>query len=208
MNEKALKALGFSEYDSAEYLQTEEQVQIYLEESVEAADGDASLIAQALGTVARARVKMTKIASDAGLNRESLYKALSGSRDPAFSTILKVAAALGFKLAFLPLPVASRTYQESQPPALPPLQTANSASSHHTFIDYPSSMKFSTLDSPQDMNACYMATDIRRAGTGTQAVQLVQLEDAVVTERITSVLVSSSGATSILVRPDGPHLRH
>jgi probable addiction module antidote protein len=41
---------------------------------------------------------MTQVARDAGLSRESLYKALSGDRAPGFDTILKVMGALGLKL--------------------------------------------------------------------------------------------------------------
>jgi probable addiction module antidote protein len=39
-----------------------------------------------------------QVARDAGLSRESLYKALSGERASAFDTILKVLGALGLKL--------------------------------------------------------------------------------------------------------------
>jgi len=41
---------------------------------------------------------MSQVARDAGLSRESLYKALSGDRSPGFDTILKVIGALGLKL--------------------------------------------------------------------------------------------------------------
>ena len=41
---------------------------------------------------------MSQIARDSGLSRESLYKALSGERNPSFETILKVIHALGIKL--------------------------------------------------------------------------------------------------------------
>ena len=41
---------------------------------------------------------MTQVARDAGLSRESLYKALSGERTPNFETILKVIGALGLRL--------------------------------------------------------------------------------------------------------------
>jgi probable addiction module antidote protein len=41
---------------------------------------------------------MSQVARDAGLSRESLYKALSGDRIPGFDTILKIVAALGLKL--------------------------------------------------------------------------------------------------------------
>ena len=64
---------------------------------LETADGDSSLIAKALGDIARAK-GMAQVARDAGLSRESLYKALSGERSPSFDTILKVVAALGLKL--------------------------------------------------------------------------------------------------------------
>jgi probable addiction module antidote protein len=54
-------------------------------------------VAKALGDIARAK-GMTQVARDAGLSRESLYKALSGERTPGFDTILKVVAALGLRL--------------------------------------------------------------------------------------------------------------
>jgi len=54
-------------------------------------------LVKALGDIARAK-GMTQVARDAGLFRESLYKALSGERIPGFDTILKVVAALGLKL--------------------------------------------------------------------------------------------------------------
>ena len=52
---------------------------------------------QSLGDIARAK-GMAKVARDAGLSRESLYKALSGDRSPGFDTILKVIEALGLRL--------------------------------------------------------------------------------------------------------------
>jgi probable addiction module antidote protein len=63
----------------------------------EEADGDAAFVAKALGDVARAK-GMSQVARDAGLSRESLYKALSGDRSPDFDTILKVRGALGLRL--------------------------------------------------------------------------------------------------------------
>ncbi len=68
----------------------------YLEACIEESGGDAAFIASALGDIARAK-GMTQVARDAGLSRESLYKALSGERAPSFDTILKVIAALGLK---------------------------------------------------------------------------------------------------------------
>ena len=84
-------------YDVAEYLGTPEEMAAYLEACLEEANGDAAFVAKALGNIARAK-GMSQVARDAGLSRESLYKALSGERSPGFDTILKVVAALGLKL--------------------------------------------------------------------------------------------------------------
>ena len=86
-----------SRYDVAEYLRTPEEMAAYLEACIEEADGDAAFIAKALGDIARAK-GMSQVARDAGLSRESLYKALSGERAPGFDTVLKVMSALGLKL--------------------------------------------------------------------------------------------------------------
>jgi probable addiction module antidote protein len=84
-------------YDVAEHLRTPEEMAAYLDACIEESEGDAAFIAKALGDIARAQ-GMSKVARDAGLSRESLYKALSGNRSPDFSTVLKVARALGVKL--------------------------------------------------------------------------------------------------------------
>lgn len=84
-------------YDVAEHLRTPEEMAAYLEACLDEAEGDAAFIAKALGDIARAR-GMAQVARDAGLSRESLYKALSGERSPDFDTILKVVNALGLRL--------------------------------------------------------------------------------------------------------------
>lgn len=86
-----------SRYDVAEHLRTPEEMAAYLETCLEEADGDAAFVAKALGDIARAK-GMTQVARDAGLSRESLYKALSGERTPNFDTILKMIDALGLRL--------------------------------------------------------------------------------------------------------------
>jgi probable addiction module antidote protein len=86
-----------SRYDVAEHLRSPEEVAAYLQACLDEADGDAAFIAKALGDIARAK-GMAQVARDAGLSRESLYKALSGDRSPSFDTILKVVAALGLRL--------------------------------------------------------------------------------------------------------------
>ncbi len=84
-------------YDVAEHLRTPKEMAAYLEACLEEADGDAAFIAKALGDIARAK-GMAQVARDAGVSRESLYKALSGDRSPDFETILKVVNALGMRL--------------------------------------------------------------------------------------------------------------
>lgn len=89
--------LNTTPFDVAEHLRTPEEMAAYLEACFEEAGDDAAFIARALGNIARAK-GMSQIARDSGLSRESLYKALSGERNPSFETILKVIHALGIKL--------------------------------------------------------------------------------------------------------------
>lgn len=86
-------------WDPADHLRTDEDMAAYLEAALD--DGDPSLVAAALGDIARAK-GMTQVARAAGLGRESLYKALSPSGNPEFATILKVVAALGLQLHAAP----------------------------------------------------------------------------------------------------------
>jgi probable addiction module antidote protein len=86
-----------SSYDVAEHLRTPEEMAAYLDAWLDEAPDDAAGIAKALGDIARAK-GMTQVAKDAGLSRESLYRALSGGGNPSFATVLKVARALGVKL--------------------------------------------------------------------------------------------------------------
>jgi len=92
-------------YDTAEYLDSQEAVAAYIDAVLD--DGDPALIAQALGTVARAR-GMSQIARDTGLSRESLYRALSAEGNPEFGTVLRVLKALGLRLMTAPLAAAPR----------------------------------------------------------------------------------------------------
>lgn len=82
-------------YDAARYLKSEAQMAAYLEAALE--DGDPQVVAATLGNIARAK-GMTQIARDAGLSRESLYKALSPGGNPEMATFLRVVRALGIHL--------------------------------------------------------------------------------------------------------------
>jgi probable addiction module antidote protein len=82
-------------FDAAKYLTSPEAQTELLAEAIES--GDPSFIANALGTIARAR-GMSKIAKEAGVTREALYKGLTAQHDPRLSTVLGVLKALGVKL--------------------------------------------------------------------------------------------------------------
>ena len=84
-------------YGVAEHLRTPEEMAAYLDAWLDEAPEDAAGIARALGDIARAK-GMTQVAKDAGLSRESLYRALSADGNPSFTTVLKVARALGLRL--------------------------------------------------------------------------------------------------------------
>ena len=94
---KKLTKTKTTPYDVAEHLRTPEEMAAYLDAWLQAAPDDATGIARALGEIARAK-GMTQVAKDAGLSRESLYRALSGDGNPSLATVLKVARALGVKL--------------------------------------------------------------------------------------------------------------
>lgn len=93
MNNGAISALP--EFDVAAYLDNEETIAAYLTDII--AENDASMLAAALGDIARAR-GMTDIAKSAGITREALYKALKPESSPRFDTINKVCSALGMRL--------------------------------------------------------------------------------------------------------------
>lgn len=94
-----------SDLDVADLLKTEEDVKLFLEEAL--AENDPILWQQALGDAARS-IGMAKIAESAGLNRESLYKALREDAHPRFDTIMRVLKAMGLKLCITPCTVAEK----------------------------------------------------------------------------------------------------
>lgn len=78
-----------------DHLKTKAAREAYLNAAFE--DGDVSVIAAALGDIARAE-GMSKVAKKTGLGRESLYKTLSSDGNPALSTVIKVLRAFDFDL--------------------------------------------------------------------------------------------------------------
>jgi probable addiction module antidote protein len=91
---KSSSTMKLVSLDAARYLDSDEAVAEYMSAVLEANDPDLLLLA--LGDVARAK-GMAQVAKEAGLGRESLYKALTPGAKPRFDTVLKVARALGVK---------------------------------------------------------------------------------------------------------------
>jgi probable addiction module antidote protein len=86
-------------FDAARYLTDDDAVAEYMTAALET--GDPNLLLLALADVARAR-GMAQVAKDAGLGRESLYKALTPGAKPRYDTIMKVLRALGVQLTAKP----------------------------------------------------------------------------------------------------------
>lgn len=97
---KKIKVSGLTEFDAAEFLNSEADVAAYLTAVLE--ENDPALLAAALGDVARAR-GMSQVAKDSGITREALYKALRPGSEPRFDTISRVCAALGVRLVAQPM---------------------------------------------------------------------------------------------------------
>ncbi|MFD1895097.1 putative addiction module antidote protein [Ottowia beijingensis] len=95
-----VKVADLPEFDMAQHLDSDEAIADYLTLVIE--ENDSAALAQALGTIARAR-GMSEIARASGLGREALYKALRADSQPRFDTISRVCQALGVKLVAQPV---------------------------------------------------------------------------------------------------------
>lgn len=104
--------IQLTEFDISEYLKDEKSIAEYLSAVVE--EGDVKLLLAALSDVAKAR-GMSKIASDTGLGRESLYKALNAEAKPRFETILKVLKSLGLTIGFNPVTTNKTSVKRMRP---------------------------------------------------------------------------------------------
>lgn len=87
-------------FDAADYLDDDETIAEYLTAALE--DPNPDVFLAAVRDVARAR-GMAQLAKDAGLGRESLYKALTPGAKPRYDTVLKLLQALGVKLSATPV---------------------------------------------------------------------------------------------------------
>lgn len=90
--------LETTKFDVQDYLKTPEQQAAYIEAALE--EGDASMIAAALGDVARAR-GVSEFARETGLSREAIYKAFKPGGNPTLDTLTKATKALGLKLTLV-----------------------------------------------------------------------------------------------------------
>jgi len=92
-------ATHIAPFDAADYLDDEQTIAEYLTAALE--DPNPDVFLTAVRDVARAR-GMAQLAKDAGLGRESLYKALTPGAKPRYVTVLKLLNALGVRLSATP----------------------------------------------------------------------------------------------------------
>lgn len=91
-----MMAVEIQAWDVTEYLDSPEAIAAYLDAALE--ENDPAFFRKALGDVARA-LGMSKVAADAGVSREALYKAFSDGGNPTLDTLQRVTKALGVRLA-------------------------------------------------------------------------------------------------------------
>lgn len=90
------KSEKYESFDVADYLDGLDDVAGYLALALEESSEDPSAVPRALGVIARSQ-NMSELARRVGMTRDGLYKALSEEGNPTWSTILKVASALGLR---------------------------------------------------------------------------------------------------------------
>ncbi len=112
--------LDVSEFDAAEFFDSDEAIEAYLEETM--SENDSRAFLRALNTVVRAK-GLSQLSRETGIPRESLYLSLSEKGNPGFYTLWKVAVALGLVLTMRKKPTS---HNKSKSPAC-----AGSSSSHH-----------------------------------------------------------------------------
>ncbi|MDR2269243.1 MAG: putative addiction module antidote protein [Rickettsiales bacterium] len=89
------------DWNVLDYLDNEKSIAAYLQAAV--AEDNPMAVISAIGDIARAR-GINKMAADMGVNRESLYKSLSGKTKPQFDTIYNAIDKLGLEMRFVPKP--------------------------------------------------------------------------------------------------------
>ena len=105
---------GYTVWDVTNYLQTAEDIRVYIEVACEDDPGDGSLIRTALRDVARAQ-NMSALAREIGVSREGLYKTLSPNGNPSFATIMRLTRALGMQVVIRPQPTEQSPHPSTEP---------------------------------------------------------------------------------------------
>jgi len=95
-------AIETKPFDAAKYLTDEADQLELIRDAI--ASGHAGYIAAAIGTIARAR-GIAAVAEDAGLNRQTLHRALSDKGNPTLDTLVRVLDTLGLRLDVMPKPM-------------------------------------------------------------------------------------------------------
>ncbi|ELQ12248.1 MULTISPECIES: addiction module antidote protein [Pseudomonas] len=108
-----LNTSGTSRYEASRFLDNPETISAYLAESMKAKDPE--LLMKALSEVAKAQ-GVNKVARDAGVNRESLYKSLKGGAKTRYDTIRKLMEAVGVELTVQPIATNSVDSGSSKQP--------------------------------------------------------------------------------------------
>lgn len=104
MTKKVVAAVSHHDREVAELRADRELAVEYLKAAMESLDNpdDRAAGLLALRTVAEACGGLGAIATDAGISRESLYRALSPKGNPTLKTLLAVLKAVGMRLSVEP----------------------------------------------------------------------------------------------------------
>lgn len=89
----------FAPFEASDYLDDKETIAEYLNVAMQ--DPDPDMLLAAIANVAKAR-GFARLAQDAGLGRESLYKVLQPGSKPRYETVVKILSALNVKMGILP----------------------------------------------------------------------------------------------------------
>ena len=99
MKTDAKEKVIFTKYDSAEYINTKEDVIALLETAIE--ENDPDFLLSVIGDIARSK-GMTKIAKELNIDRKGLYKSLAPDGNPSFKTVFKLFDILGLRVRLEP----------------------------------------------------------------------------------------------------------
>jgi len=91
----------YENFDAADYLQTPEDIALYLEDIMQ--DDDPQLLLEALGDVIRASRNISELSRETGISRETLYKSMSKEGNPKYSNLVSVLHSLGLSLTVKPM---------------------------------------------------------------------------------------------------------